>query len=274
MNASDRMLVGQFIERDSAVHRLDPRIKIIGLLLLMIVIMMMDSRSGYAAATVVVLIILLLSKIPLGFYFRGLLPLLPVLILTLLYHTTLGKGQTLLVSYGFLHITVEGILEGVRIVWRILLMILAASALTGTTRPLVLAQGLETLLKPLSKLRVPVEQFSLMIVIAIRFIPTILEEIQRIRLARRARGFEPSNRNPFSRLTEFIPILVPLLVSTARRADNLTFAIEARAYGDGRGRTIFRPLRLTKPDLAAGCLILLSIAILLVIDLHLSNTRI
>lgn len=274
MNTSNAVLVGQFIERDSALHRLDPRIKIIGLLMLMIVIMMLDSRSGYTAATVVVLIILFLSKIPLGFYFRGLLPLLPVLILTLLYHTIWGKGPTILASYGFLQITVEGIEEGIRIVWRILLMILPASALTGTTRPLILAQGLETLLKPLSKLRVPVEQFSLMVVIAIRFIPTILEEIQRIRLARRARGFEPSNRNPFSRLTEFIPILVPLLVSTARRADNLTLAIEARAYGDGRDRTTFRPLRLTKPDLIAGCLMLLSIAVLFVIDSYLSNTHI
>lgn len=272
MNASNRLLVGQFIERDSVLHRLDPRIKIISLLMLMIVVMMLDSRSGYTAATVFVLVILLLSKIPLGFYLRGLLPLLPVLLLTLLYHTILGKGPTVLAAYGFLQITVEGIEEGIRIVWRILLMILPASALTGTTRPLVLAQGLETLLKPLSKLRVPVEQFSLMIVIAIRFIPTILEEIQRIRLARRARGFETSNRHPFSRLTELIPILVPLLVSTARRADNLTLAIEARAYGDGRGRTIFRPLRFAKPDLTAGLLMLLSLSILFALDHNLPYT--
>lgn len=274
MYRSDRLLVGQFIERDSILHRLDPRIKLISLLMLMIVIMMLDNRSGYVAATIAVVVILLLSRIPVLFYLRGLLPLLPVLLLTLLYHTLLGKGQTILASYGFLQITVEGIEEGIRIVWRILLMILPASALTGTTRPLVLAQGLETLLKPLSKLRVPVEQFSLMVVIAIRFIPTILEEIHRIRLARRARGFEPSSRNPLSRLSEFIPILVPLLVSTARRADHLTLAIEARAYGDGRGRTIYRPLRLTKPDLTAGCLMLLSIVILLVIDFYLSNTHI
>ncbi|MCQ4085474.1 energy-coupling factor transporter transmembrane protein EcfT [Saccharibacillus sp. JS10] len=250
MNPSDRLIVGQFLERKSSLHILDPRTKLIGFLLFMIVVMLLDTKSGYIAATLFVFIVLQLSRIPLTLYIRGLMPLLPVVLLTLLYHLLWGQG----------------IGEGIRIFWRILLMVLPASALTATTRPLQMAQGIETLLKPLSKLRVPVEQFALMIVIAIRFIPTILEDIQRIRLARKARGFQ-SKRNLLSPMIEFIQILVPLLISTVRRADQLTLAIEARAYGDGRGRTVFRRLLFKKPDALATLLIVLSLSIIFAIDM-------
>ncbi|NGZ74672.1 energy-coupling factor transporter transmembrane component T family protein [Saccharibacillus alkalitolerans] len=244
----NKLTVGQFLERDSILHRLDPRTKLLGMLALMIALLTVGEWSGYAAASIAVGMLLALSRIPVRFYARGVLPILPILLFTLLYHMAFGKGDRAIFSYGLLSVTEEGTAEGVRIVWRILLMILLASLLTGTTRPLTLAQGLETLLKPLSKLRVPVEQFALMIVIAIRFIPTILEELDRIQQARRARGFEPSKRGPLGRLAAFVPVLVPLLATTVRRAENLTMAIEARAYGDGRGRTAYRPLKLRRRD--------------------------
>ncbi|MDO3412376.1 energy-coupling factor transporter transmembrane component T [Saccharibacillus sp. CPCC 101409] len=266
MNGRSRLTIGKYIDRDSALHGLDPRIKLLGLLALMIVFLLLRSWTGYAASSAAVAGILLLSRIPLRSYLRGLLPVLPILIFTLLYHLALGRGEQVVAEYGFVRITREGAWEGTAIVWRILLMILPASALTASTRPLTLARGLERLLSPLSKLRVPIPQFSLMIVIAIRFIPTILGELDRILVARRARGFDYAGRNPVKRLTGFIPVLVPLLATTVQRADNLTLAIEARAYGDGRGRTVYRPLRFGKKDAAAAIWIAGIAALILLAD--------
>ncbi|WP_172193716.1 energy-coupling factor transporter transmembrane protein EcfT [Saccharibacillus qingshengii] len=263
---ANRLLIGQFVEADSMLHRLDPRTKLLGMLIMMIVLLNIRSWGSYGAAALLVLSVMLLSLVPLSRYLRGLLPILPVLLVTLLYHVLLGRGDDVLASYGVIRITREGIQEGLRIFVRILLLILLASVLTGTTRPLILAQGLERLLKPLSKLRVPVEQFSLMIVIAIRFIPTVLEEVERIQLARRARGFDPTAMNPIRRLFAFVPVLVPLLVTTVRRADNLTMAIDARAYGDGRGRTVYRPLAPGGEDAAAAAAAVLAAALILAID--------
>lgn len=266
MANGNRWFIGQFAERDSVLHRLDPRTKLLGTLLLMSTLLAIRGYGGYGSATCIVLGILAASRVPMRLYLRGLLPMLPILLFTLLYHVLLGRGESTIAAYGILSITTEGIEEGVRIVWRILLMILLASTLTATTAPLRLARGLETLMKPLSRLRVPVEQFALMIVIAIRFIPTILEEADRIQVARQARGFvPPSARHPFGRMLSLVPVLVPLLAAIVRRADNLTMAIEARAYGDGRGRSAYRPLRLTKRDgIAAAVLLLLAVCMVLI----------
>lgn len=263
---ANRLLIGQFVEAESALHRLDPRTKLLGMLLLMIVLLNVRGWGGYGAAALFVLAALLGSRVPLRRYARGLLPILPVLLFTLLYHILFGRGDSVIASYGVIRITREGTEEGLRIFARIALLILLASVLTAATRPLILAQGLERLLKPLSKLGVPVEQFSLMIVIAIRFIPTVLEEVDRIQLARRARGFDPSGLNPVRRLFAFVPVLVPLLVTTVRRADNLTMAIDARAYGDGRGRTVYRPLALRRQDAAAGAVLMIAAAAILALD--------
>ncbi|GGO01943.1 energy-coupling factor transporter transmembrane component T family protein [Saccharibacillus kuerlensis] len=256
------LLIGRFVERDSVLHRLDPRTKLLGMLIMMAVFLTVKSWDGYTAATAFVLLTAALSRIPIGLFLRGLLPVLPILSFALLYHIMFGRGETVLWSYSWLHIHAEGVVEGIRIVWRILLLILLASVLTGTTRPLSLAQGLETLLKPLSKLGVPIEQFSLMIVIAIRFIPTILDELNRILLAQKARGHDLSTMPPAKRLFAFVPILVPLLVTTVQRAEQLTLAIDARGYGDGRGRTTYRPLAFGRIDyLALGTVALLAAAL-------------
>lgn len=267
----NKLLVGQFVERDSLLHRLDPRTKLLGIVLWMIVMLTIRSGIGYGVAAIFVLSVMLLSRVPLHRYMRGLLPLLPVLLFTLLYHILFGRGNDVLFSFGVVSVTQEGIQEGVRVFVRIVLMILLASALTASTRPLLLAQGLERLFKPLSKLGVPVEQFALMIVIAIRFIPTVLEELNRIQLARQARGFEPAQGNPVRRMLSFVPVLVPLLVTTVRRADNLTMAIDARAYGDGRNRTVYRPLVLGKTDQIAGAIVLLAALLTVWIDVWLGR---
>jgi len=151
----------------------------------------------------------------------------------------------------------EGLHNGIRIVWRIILLILLASMLTLTTKPLTLAHGLEKLLSPLSKLNVPVEQFSLMIVIAIRFIPTILQELDRILLAQRARGYDITSLPLPKRIFAYIPILIPLLFTIIQRAEQLTYAIDARAYGNGKGRTTFKQLKFKQMDYQLGGIVII-----------------
>lgn len=259
---ANNLLVGQFVAQDSAIHRLDPRTKLIGMALMMIVLIRLDSWIGYALASVFALLVVGMARFSPRLLLRGLMPILPILAFTLLYPLFFGRGETILWSYGRFVIRAEGVQEGMRLVWRIVLMILLASILTGTTRPLSLAQGLETLLKPLSRLGVPIEQFALMVVIAIRFIPTIGEELERILLAQKARGHDISAIPPFKRLFAFIPILVPLLVTTVQRAEQLSLAIEARGYGDGRGRTIYRPLLFAARDYRAIGFLLVIVGII------------
>lgn len=246
------ILPGQYVGTNSLLHRLDPRTKLIALLVLMLSFLMLDTLIGYVAATIFVLLALLVSKIQLGRLFSGLKPVLLILLFTLLYHVLLSSGPTVLWTWSFIRITREGVLMGIFVVWRIILMILLASLLTLTTQPLILAQGLERLLSPLSKLRVPVEQFALMIVIAIRFIPTIVQELDRILLAQKARGYDITAVRWPRRILAYIPVLVPLFMTTIQRAEQLTQAIDARAYGDGKGRTVYRQLAFRQRDLWVG----------------------
>lgn len=246
------ILPGQYVSTDSVLHRLDPRTKLIALLVLMLSFLMMDTLLGYAVAAMFVLLTLLVSKIQLGRLFSGLKPILLILLFTLLYHALLSSGSTVLWTWSFIRITSEGVLLGIFVVWRIMLMILLASLLTLTTQPLILAQGLERLLSPLSRLKVPVEQFALMIVIAIRFIPTIVQELDRILLAQKARGYDIAAVRWPRRMFAYIPVLVPLFMTTIQRAEQLTQAIDARAYGDGKGRTMYRQLVFRQRDLWVG----------------------
>lgn len=260
------VLIGQYIERDSFIHKLDPRTKLLSITAFMISILMLESAISYAVATIFVFGALLVSKIPARIVWRGIKPILFILIFTFLYHVIFTKG-TVIWSWSFIELTVEGLLNGVRFVWRIVLLVLLASILTLTTKPLTLAHGLEKLLSPLSKLNIPVEQFSLMIVIAIRFIPTIMQELDRILLAQKARGFDITTLPLMKRLFSYIPILVPLLFTTIQRAEQLTFAIEARAYGRGKGRTSYNELEFMKADFLVGGITILCVLTLLLLKI-------
>lgn len=259
---ADSVIVGQYVETHSIFHRLDPRIKLVSIVILMLSFLMLGTWLSYAVATVFVFGILLLSKVPIHFFWRGLRPLLFVLLFTLLYNAVFTKG-TILWSWSFIEVTEEGLRTGLRFVWRIILLILLASVLTLTTKPLDLAYGLEKLLAPLSKMGVPVEQFSLMIVIAIRFIPTIKEELDRILLAQKARGYDLTALSLPKRIFAYVPIIIPLLFTTIQRAEQLSYAIDARAYGNGKGRTSYRVLQFQKMDYLAGGIALLFAMILL-----------
>ena len=262
MNMADSVLVGQYVETHSIFHRLDPRTKLIGIVILMLSFLTLGTGLSYVIATFFVFGILLFSKVPFHFFWRGLRPLLFILLFTFVYNAVFTKG-TILWSWSFIEVTEEGLRMGLRFVWRIILLILLASILTLTTKPLDLAYGLEKLLAPLSKLGVPVEQLSLMIVIAIRFIPTIKEELDRILLAQKARGYDLTVLSLPRRIFAYIPIIIPLLFTTIQRAEQLSYAIDARAYGNGKGRTSYRVLQLQQMDyLAVGVALLFAMILL------------
>lgn len=244
---ANNVLIGQYIETHSLVHRLDPRTKLVGIAIILLSFLMLDSYFSYLLATMIVISLVQLSKIPSRVIWRGIRPILFILSFTFLYHVIFTKG-TVIWSWSFIELTSEGLRSGIQFVWRILLFVLVASILTLTTKPLILAYGLEKLLSPLSKLKVPVEQFSLMIVIAIRFIPTIQQELDRILLAQKARGLDVEGLSLPKRLLSYIPIIIPLLLTTIQRAEQLTYAIDARAYGNGKGRTRFEQLKFHKID--------------------------
>ncbi|WP_136605324.1 energy-coupling factor transporter transmembrane component T family protein [Paenibacillus dokdonensis] len=252
---ANTVLIGQYIETHSIFHRLDPRTKIISITMMMLSFLMLETSLSYLIATIFVIGFLMISKIPARVIWRGLKPILLILMFTFLYHVIFTKG-TVIWSWLFVEISEEGLQNGTRFVWRIILLVLLASLLTLTTKPLTLAYGLEKLLSPLSKLHVPVEQFSLMIVIAIRFIPTIVQELERILLAQKARGFDMTTLPLAKRMLSYIPILVPLLFTTIQRAEQLTYAIDARAYGNGKGRTSYKQLKFQKMDYQAGVIVM------------------
>lgn len=260
------VLIGQYLETHSILHRLDPRTKILAVILLMMCFIMLNSYISYAAATVIVLGLLRLSQIPFGLFVRGLKPLLFIFIFTFVYNALFTPGQAIW-SWGVIGVTSEGLQTGIQFVWRIILLVLLSSMLTLTTKPLKLAQGLTKLTAPLSRFNVPIEQFSIMIVIAIRFIPTIMQELDRILLAQKARGFDLAALPLHKRITAYIPVIIPLLFTVISRAEQLSYAIDARAFGKGKGRTEYQPLQLQQMDYQAGGVVIVITAALLLLKI-------
>ncbi|TQR17728.1 energy-coupling factor transporter transmembrane component T family protein [Psychrobacillus soli] len=263
---SDTILIGQYMETNSVFHRLDPRTKILSLFIIMLSFLMLKTATSFTIVSLFVFGILMLSKIPFPVFMKGLKPILFILTFTFVYNVLLTKGNVIW-SWSFIDVTAEGLQNGVRFVWRIILLVLLASILTLTTKPLELASGLEKLLAPLSKFHVPVEQFSLMIVIAIRFIPTILQELDRIILAQKARGHDIVHLPLVKRMLAYIPILIPLLFTTIQRAEQLTYAIDARAYGKGKGRTAYKLLQFQQIDYVVGMIAVLFVITVIIIRL-------
>ncbi|AUJ24125.1 energy-coupling factor transporter transmembrane component T family protein [Virgibacillus dokdonensis] len=258
------VLIGQYIHRKSVFHSLDPRTKLICIFLFMISVFFVHNILSHITVTLIVLLCLNLSKIPFTVFINGLKPIFIILMFTFLFHIFLTKEGDVIYSLGYITIYKEGLIAGIRIVIRIILLVLITSLLTLTTKPLDLAQGLEKLLKPLEFTRLPIGQFSLMISIALRFIPTLLNETNKIIEAQKARGATFESKNIVKKLYFFLPIIVPLLIMSVQRADNLSFAIDARAYGDGRGRTKFKELNYRLPDYIAFTIFILLFLIVVI----------
>lgn len=240
--------IGQYIPGDSVVHKADPRTKIILSIVFMVVIFLVNSFWTIMAMTLFVLLSVIISGVPMKYTLRGLKPILFIIIFTAVINMFTTSGTPISQTVPFRYITWEGIILAVRLAVRLALIIISGSLLTFTTTPILLTDGIEKLLSPFRRIGVPAHELAMMMSIALRFIPTLLEETGKIMKAQAARGADFDTGNLIQRAKSYVPVLVPLFVSAFRRADELATAMEARCYRGGKGRTRLRSLEFTDAD--------------------------
>ena len=250
MSMFRNVAIGQYIPGNSIIHRLDPRTKILATTLLIVVLFMVNGFVGYGLVAVGIAAVIWASEIPWRYVIRGLRPLLVILILTVSLHLFMTEGRVILQIW-FLKVTWEGLVRGVMMGSRLILLIVGTSLLTLTTSPIQLTDGIESLLTPGKKIGIPAHELAMMMTIALRFIPTLLEETEKIMKAQMARGADFQSGGIMQRAKSLVPLLVPLFVNAFRRADDLAIAMEARGYRGGEGRTKFRELKLQRVDAVA-----------------------
>jgi energy-coupling factor transport system permease protein len=239
--------IGQYLARDTAIHRLDPRTKILSTMLFMILLFLVPHLVGYAFLGIFAAIVVALAGIPPRMLLRGIRSLAFILTLTFLLQLFMTRGQPLF-ALGPLVATREGLVMGAFMISRLTLLIVMTSLLTLTTSPIALTDGLEYLLRPFRRFGLPAHELAMMMTIALRFIPTLLEEADKIMKAQMARGADFRSGNLLRRARSLIPLLVPLFVSAFRRADELALAMEARCYRGGEGRTRMNQLAFAPRD--------------------------
>lgn len=242
--------IGQFFPGKSPIHRMDPRVKIVLVMALIVALFLADGVVSYALMISFLLAVIWISKIPARMVVKGLKPILFIISFTAVLNLFYTPGDYIW-QFGFLHISKQGIFVAVKMVLRIMLLIIGTSMLTYTTSPIQLTDGLERLLSPLKKVHAPVHELSMMMSIALRFIPTLIEETEKIISAQKARGADFESGNLIQRAKAMIPILVPLFISAFRRADELAVAMECRLYRGDVGRTRMKQLKVSGVDYAA-----------------------
>lgn len=243
--------IGQYIPGDSFVHKLDPRAKIMLSILYIIDLFLIKDFQGYIIIFLFTMLAIATSKIQLKYIYKGLKPIFVLMLITALFNVFLTKGENLIFELGFLKVYKEGILLAVFMVLRLTFLIIGTSLLTLTTSPIELTDGIEKLLNPYRKIGVPAHELAMMMTIALRFIPTLMDETDKIMKAQKARGADFESGNLVQRAKNLIPLLVPLFISSFRRADELAMAMEARCYRGGEGRTRMKILKLTSKDAVA-----------------------
>ena len=243
--------LGQFFPGNSPVHTLDPRTKLIMLVVYIVALFSAVSWVSYALCLAFLVVSIAVSRIPVKSIFRGMKPLIMILVITGILNLFFTGGETVLVSFWVITVTLEGVIRAALMVLRILMLITSTFLLTYTTSPISLTDGLESLMGPLKVIRVPVHELSMMMCIALRFIPTLIEETDKIRCAQKARGADFENGSLIQRVKALVPILVPLFISAFRRADELATAMECRCYQGGEGRTKMKLLRYHRGDMVA-----------------------
>lgn len=243
--------IGQYYPANSVIHRMDPRVKIVCTLLFLISLFVQNSILGYAIATAFLVAVIKISKVPFRFVVKGLKAIMILLLFTVLMNLFLTQGGEELFHAGFLHIYENGLRTCVFMAVRLVYLIIGSSLMTLTTTPNSLTDGIEKLLHPLNRLHCPVHEVAMMMSIALRFIPILLEETDKIMKAQIARGADLESGNLIQRTKAMVPILVPLFVSAFRRANDLAMAMEARCYHGGEGRTKMKPLLYRGRDYAA-----------------------
>ena len=257
--------LGQYFPGCSVIHRLDPRTKLVLLVVYIVALFSAASIISYGVMLAFLITCILISQIPPKAFLRGMKPLVFILVFTGILNIFFTQGETVLVSFWGVAVTMEGIIRAVYMLLRILMLITGTFLLTYTTSPIALTDGLESLLSPLKKIKVPVHELSMMMCIALRFIPTLIEETDKIMSAQKARGTDFETGSLMERVKALVPILVPLFISAFRRADELATAMECRCYHGGDGRTKMKLLRYKRRDLqayAVGILLLIGIFVL------------
>lgn len=239
--------IGQYYPTESLVHRLDPRVKIAAVFLYIISLFVFSSFIGYIVVTLFLAAVIVLSRVPFSYIMKGLKPILFLLFFTAVFNI-FGTPGDIAVHWKFITITWQGLRKGIFMSMRLIYLIIGSSMLTYTTTPNKLTDGLETMLKPLEKIHVPVHDFAMMMSLALRFIPILLDEANRIMDAQSARGADFEEGSLWKRLRAMLSILVPLFISAIRRAYDLAMAMEARCYRGGNGRTKMKPLKYRKSD--------------------------
>ena len=254
--------LGQYYPGDSVIHRLDARTKIIATLLYLIELFVVNNFYGFLITAVALAAVIAMSKVPVKFIFRGLSAVFLIIAFTFVLNVFMVDGRVLW-HWKFLTITYEGLMRAFFMAVRLVLIIIGSSIMTLTTKPVELTDGLEKLLYPFSKIGLPSHEIALMMTIALRFIPTLMEETDKIIKAQQARGADFESGNLFQRAKSLIPILVPLFVSSFRIAQDLALAMEARCYHGGTGRTRMNEIRFDRGDAVAAVLMVLFLAVII-----------
>lgn len=252
--------LGQYYPGESIVHKLDARIKIIATVAFIAAVFIVDNFYGFVIIMAALAAVIGISKVPLRFILRGLKPVFVIILFTFVLNLFMIRGEVLW-SLGFLHITKQGLHTAVFLAIRLIFLIIGSSMLTLTTRPISLTDGIEKLLNPLKRFKVPAHELAMMMTIALRFIPTLMEETDKIMKAQQARGADFESGNLMRRIKALIPILVPLFISAFRIASDLAMAMEARCYRGDHGRTRMNAMKIQKRDIAAVAMTLFFLAV-------------
>ncbi len=240
--------IGQYLPGDSFLHRLDPRMKIVMIVVFIITLFLANSFTGYGLMGGFIISIIFTNKLPMKMILKGLRPIFFIITFTFILHSFMTQGGEVLLQLGALTVEAEGLYTGGFMALRLALLVMTTSLLTLTTSPIALTDAIESLLSPLKKVGVPAHELAMMMTIALRFIPTLMEETEKIMKAQKARGANFESGSLFERAKNLVPLLVPLFISAFRRADELALAMEARCYRGGEGRTRLKELQAQKKD--------------------------
>ncbi|MDH6365063.1 energy-coupling factor transport system permease protein [Enterococcus sp. PF1-24] len=260
----NKLILGRYIPGDSVIHRLDPRSKLIASFYYIAIIFLANNWQSYLLVAAFTLGAIALSKIDLMYFIRGVRPLIFLMLFTValqIFFTKGGEGDITYWSWGIFSITAFGVKNGIFIFCRFVLIIFMSTLLTLTTQPLELADAIEYLLRPLNVIHFPVHEISLMLSIALRFVPTLMDETEKIMNAQRARGVDFDEGSILERMKAVVPLLIPLFVSSFKRADDLATAMEARGYQGGDDRSKYRVLDWHVKD----TLVIIALAVLTII---------
>lgn len=258
----EKMIFGRFIPGDSFIHKLDPRSKLTFVMFFVVAVFIANNAATYILLLAFTLFVIFLSRIRLYFLLNGLKPILFLVVFTLFLHLFLTKEGDIIFEWGIIKIYEEGLRQGIFISVRFLVLVLVTSILTLSTSPISITDGMEELLGPFKRFKLPVHELALMMSISLRFIPTLMDETDKILKAQLARGSDISTGSIKERIQAVIPLLVPLFVSAFKRAEDLAVAMEVRGYKGGEGRTRYRQLKWGWRDTVALSFLLVLIAVL------------